>query len=36
VDVAPLIHLLKGEVKQAASLLNVPKLIIDRPPSAGL
>ena len=36
VDVIPLIHLLKGEVKQAASLLNVPQSIIDRKPSAGL
>ncbi|ATZ17412.1 NH(3)-dependent NAD(+) synthetase [Williamsoniiplasma luminosum] len=36
VDLVPLIHLLKREVRQAAKLLNVPEVIIDRAPTAGL
>lgn len=36
VDLVPLIHLLKGEVQQAAHLLEVPTEIIMRPPTAGL
>lgn len=36
VDLVPIIHLSKGEVKEAAKLLNIPSKIIDRVPSAGL
>lgn len=36
VDVAPLIHLSKGDVFAAAKLLNVPKKIINRAPTASL
>ncbi|MBY7704728.1 NAD(+) synthase [Vibrio harveyi] len=36
VDLVPIIHLLKSEVKQAAKLLNVPESIITRQPTAGL
>ncbi|EOA07452.1 NH(3)-dependent NAD(+) synthetase [Mycoplasma yeatsii 13926] len=36
VDLVPIIHLLKSEVKQAAKLLNVPESIINRQPTAGL
>ncbi|UWD35375.1 NAD(+) synthase [Mycoplasma cottewii] len=36
VDLVPIIHLLKSEVKQAAKLLNVPESIIKRQPTAGL
>lgn len=36
VDVVPLVHLLKGEVREAAKILGVPQAIIDRAPSAGL
>ena len=36
VDVLPIGHLLKGEVRSLASWLNVPKSIIDKPASAGL
>lgn len=36
VDLVPIIHLLKGEVQQAAHLLGVPVEIIMRPPTAGL
>lgn len=36
VDIVPIIHLLKGEVKQAAKMLGVPDSIINRKPSAGL
>ncbi|WHQ36466.1 NAD(+) synthase [Spiroplasma sp. SV19] len=36
VDLVPLIHLVKGEVQQAAHLLGVPSEIIMRPPTAGL
>lgn len=35
-DVEPIIHLLKREVKEMASALNVPKNIISKKPSAGL
>ncbi|PPE05227.1 NH(3)-dependent NAD(+) synthetase [Williamsoniiplasma lucivorax] len=36
VDLVPIIHLLKREVKQAAKIFGVPDVIIDRPPTAGL
>jgi NAD+ synthase len=36
VDLVPIIHLTKGEVKQAAALLGVPEKIITRKPTAGL
>lgn len=36
VDLVPLIYLLKNEVKQAAQILGVPKIIIDREPTASL
>ncbi len=36
VDLAPIIHLTKGEVIQAAKELHVPEAIINRPPTAGL
>ncbi|QVK02391.1 NAD(+) synthase [Mycoplasma mycoides subsp. capri] len=36
VDVVPIIHLLKSEVKKAAQILNVPEIIINRKPTAGL
>ena len=36
VDLLPLGDLLKGEVRQLASLLGVPAPVIDKPPSAGL
>ncbi len=36
VDLAPIIHLTKGEVIQAAKELGVPEAIIKRPPTAGL
>lgn len=36
VDLAPLIHLLKGEVFEAAKLLNVPAKIVERAPTASL
>ncbi|WP_031542952.1 NAD(+) synthase [Mesoplasma photuris] len=36
VDLVPIIHLLKGEVRQAAKLMGVPVSIINRAPTAGL
>jgi NAD+ synthase len=36
VDVLPIGHLLKGQVKQLAKSLGVPQAIIDKAPSAGL
>lgn len=36
VDLVPLIHLLKREVKEMARLLGVPSVIIDKDPAAGL
>ena len=36
VDLLPLGDLLKGEVRQLASLLDIPAPVIDKPPSAGL
>jgi len=36
VDIAPLIHLLKSEVYEAANILGVPQPIIAKAPSAGL
>lgn len=36
VDIVPLIQLTKGEVFEAASLLKVPQVVIDRKPTAGL
>ncbi|PPE04370.1 NH(3)-dependent NAD(+) synthetase [Entomoplasma ellychniae] len=36
VDMVPLVHLLKREVRQAAKILNVPDSIIKRPPTASL
>ncbi|MFB1051650.1 NAD(+) synthase [Paraliobacillus sp. JSM ZJ581] len=36
VDLGPLIHLTKEEVKQLAQYLNVPKEVINKKPSAGL
>ncbi len=36
VDFAPIIHLTKGEVIEAAKFLGVPEPIISRPPTAGL
>jgi len=36
VDLLPLGDLLKGEVRQLASLLGVPAPVIEKPPSAGL
>jgi len=36
VDVLPIGHLLKGEVRSLAASLGVPKAIIDKPASAGL
>ncbi|ATZ18813.1 NH(3)-dependent NAD(+) synthetase [Williamsoniiplasma somnilux] len=36
VDIVPLIHLLKSEVRAAAKILNVPESIINRKPTAGL
>ncbi|AKX34407.1 NH(3)-dependent NAD(+) synthetase [Spiroplasma litorale] len=36
VDLVPLVHMLKRDVKNAAKLLNVPASIIDRAPTAGL
>lgn len=35
-DVFPLANLVKGQVKELAKLLNVPKTIIEKVPSAGL
>ncbi len=36
VDILPLGNLLKGQVKELAQLLEIPRQIIDKPPSAGL
>lgn len=36
VDVAPLVHLTKGEVREMAEYLGVPKEVIEKKPSAGL
>ncbi|ARU91971.1 NH(3)-dependent NAD(+) synthetase [Spiroplasma clarkii] len=36
VDLLPLVHLLKSQVREAAKLLNVPEIIINRAPTAGL
>ncbi|SDB96318.1 NH(3)-dependent NAD(+) synthetase [Pelagirhabdus alkalitolerans] len=36
VDIAPLIHLTKGEVREMAQHLGVPNSIIEKKPSAGL
>ncbi|WP_211227356.1 NAD(+) synthase [Mesoplasma seiffertii] len=36
VDVVPIVHLLKSEVRAAAKILNVPASIINRAPTAGL
>jgi NAD+ synthase len=36
VDILPISHLLKREVRKLAAELGVPKEIIDKPPSAGL
>ncbi|MFP4588609.1 MAG: NAD+ synthase [Candidatus Acetothermia bacterium] len=35
-DLSPIVHLFKSEVQDLAKLLDVPKSIIDKPPSAGL
>ena len=36
VDIQPLGNLLKGQVRELARFLGIPKQIIDKPPSAGL
>lgn len=36
VDIAPLVHLTKGEVKEMAKFLSVPNEVIEKKPSAGL
>lgn len=36
VDLAPLAHLTKGEVREMAKYLNVPEVVIEKQPSAGL
>ena len=36
VDLLPIVHLTKGEVYLASKLYNVPQVILDRQPSAGL
>lgn len=36
VDIAPLVHLTKGEVREMARYLGVPDTVIDKKPSAGL
>ncbi len=36
VDIAPLVHLTKGEVRDMARYLGVPTTVIDKKPSAGL
>ena len=36
VDIMPLGNLVKGEVKELARYLKIPRAIIDKPPSAGL
>ncbi|WP_096153215.1 MULTISPECIES: NAD(+) synthase [Bacillus] len=36
VDLVPLVHLTKGEVREMAKVLGVPESVITKPPSAGL
>lgn len=36
VDILPMGNLVKGEVKELAQFLGIPRVIIDKPPSAGL
>jgi len=36
VDIMPLGNLVKGQVRQLANFLNIPRPIIEKPPSAGL
>ena len=36
VDILPLGNLVKGQVRELARFLDVPRSIIDKPPSAGL
>ena len=36
IDLAPLLNLTKGQVREAAKLLGIPQQIIDKPPTAGL
>jgi NAD+ synthase len=36
VDLVPLVHFTKGQVREMAKALSVPKEIIEKPPSAGL
>ncbi|MBA4537178.1 NAD(+) synthase [Bacillus aquiflavi] len=36
VDLLPLVHFTKGEVKELAKTLHVPESVINKPPSAGL
>ncbi len=36
IDIMPLGNLVKGQVRELASFLGIPQLIIDKPPSAGL
>ena len=36
VDIMPLGNLVKGQVRELASFLDIPRQIIDKPPSAGL
>jgi NAD+ synthase len=36
VDIMPLGNLVKSEVRELASFLQIPQAIIDKPPSAGL
>jgi len=35
-DLLPIVHLLKSEVRQLAMILDIPKRVIEKPPSAGL
>jgi NAD+ synthase len=35
-DLLPIVHLTKGQVREAAKILGVPELIITRPPTASL
>jgi NAD+ synthase len=35
-DLLPIVHLTKGEVREAAKILGVPEIIISRPPTASL
>jgi len=36
VDIMPLGNLVKGQVRELATFLDIPQMIIDKPPSAGL